>query len=416
MSSGQRRGRAYAIAAGTLGWTLDAFDFFSVVFVLDVLAQHFGVGKASIVFTITLTLALRPVGAVIFGILADRYGRRKPLMAVVAYFSLIEVLSGLAVNFPMFLVLRALFGIGMGGYWGVGASLAMESAPVKRRGLISGLLQGGYPVGYLLSAIAARTILPAWGWRSMFWAGLLPAAITLYVAFKAPEPEAWKQHHVPSVAGIVRIAAENWRRFAYLLLLIGLMMFLSHGTQDLYPDFLKTTRHFSANVAAEVAMIYNLGAVLGTILVGYSSEWLGRRRSMMMALVLCGLVIPAWAFGTSLVLLTAGALLLQLGVQGTWGVIPAHLNELSPDAARSLFPGLVYQLGSLVGSPANSIEYALRNRFGYEWALAAFEGFTIVALFFIFAVGPEQKGKNFLKEPLAVEVEPVGSPALRGSQ
>lgn len=412
MPDAQRSGRAYAVAAGTLGWTLDAFDFFVVVFLLDILAQHLRVGKASIVFTITLTLALRPVGAVIFGILADRYGRRKPLMAVVAYFSLIEVLSGLAVNFPMFLALRALFGIGMGGYWGVGASLAMESTSIKRRGLVSGVLQGGYPVGYLLAAIAARTILPAWGWRTMFWAGLLPAAITLYVTFKAPEPEAWKQHQVPSVTGIIRIAAENWRRFVYLLLLIGLMMFLSHGTQDLYPDFLKTVRHFSSNVAAELAMIYNVGAVLGTVLIGYSSEWLGRRKSMMMALVLCSLVIPAWAFGRSLVLLAVAAFLLQLGVQGTWGVIPAHLNELSPDAARSLFPGLVYQLGSLLGSPANSIEYTLRNRLGYEWALTAFEGFTIVALFFVFALGPEHKGKSFLKEPLTVEVEPAASGAL----
>ncbi|HXJ93459.1 MAG TPA: MFS transporter [Terriglobia bacterium] len=404
-----QRGRAYAIAAGTLGWTLDAFDFFAVVFLLDTLARHFGVAKASIVFTLTLTLALRPLGAVLFGTLADRYGRRKPLMAVVAYFSLIEVLSGLAPNFPIFLALRALFGIGMGGYWGVGASLAMESTSIKRRGLVSGLLQGGYPVGYLLSAIATRTILPAWGWRSMFWAGLLPAAITLYVTFKAPEPEAWKQHQVPSVSGILRIAAENWRRFVYLLFLVGLMMFLSHGTQDLYPDFLKTVRHFSSNAAAEVAMIYNVGAVLGTVLIGYSSEWLGRRKSMMAALVLCSLVIPAWAFGTSLVALTVAAFLLQLGVQGTWGVIPAHLNELSPDAARSLFPGLVYQLGSLVGSPANTIEYALRNRLGYEWALLAFEGFTIIALFFVFAFGPEQKGKSFLKEPLAVGVETAAS-------
>jgi MFS transporter, SHS family, lactate transporter len=412
MSSAQRSGRAYAIAAGTLGWMLDAFDFFVVIFLLDSLARHFEVAKSSIVFTITLTLALRPVGAVVFGILADRYGRRKPLMAVMAYFSLIEVLSGLAVNFPMFVVLRGLFGIGMGGYWGIGASLAMESAPVERRGLISGVLQGGYPVGYLLSAIAARLILPAWGWRPMFWAGLLPAAITLYITSKAPEPEAWKQHQIPSVGGIIRVAAGNWRRFAYLLLLLTLMMFLSHGTQDLYPDFLKTALHFSANVAADVAMIYTLGALLGTLVVGHSSELLGRRRVMMLALVLSVLAIPTWAFGTGLVTVAAGAFVLQVGVQGMWGVIPAHLNELSPDAVRSLFPGLVYQLGSLFGSPANSVEYALRNRLGYEWALTAFVGFTIGALFFVFAFGPEQKGKSFLKEPLTVEVEPAASGVL----
>jgi len=389
----------FAVAAGTLGWMLDAFDFFVVVFLLDALAAHFAVSKSSIVASIALTLAMRPLGAALFGLLADRYGRRKPLMAVVAYFSLIEVLSGLAPNFTVFLALRGLFGIGMGGYWGVGASLAIESAPVERRGLASGLLQGGYPIGYLLAAVAARLILPAWGWRPMFWAGLIPAAITLYITSKAREPEAWRHHHLPSVAGLIRVAAQHWRSFSYLLLLLTLMMFLSHGTQDLYPDFLKSAHHLSANAAAYIAMIYNVGAVLGTILIGYSSEHLGRRGGIIMALLLCIVMIPAWAFGRNLALLVGGAFLMQAGVQGAWGVIPAHLNELSPDAVRSLFPGLVYQLGSLLGSPANNIEYALRDRLGYGWALTAFEGFTIAALIVVFALGPERKGRSFLKEP-----------------
>jgi MFS transporter, SHS family, lactate transporter len=388
----------FAVAAGTLGWMLDAFDFFVVVFLLDALAAHFGVAKSSIVLTITLSLAIRPVGAAIFGVLADRYGRRKPLMAVVAYFSLIEVLSGLAPNFAVFLVLRVLFGIGIGGYWGVGASLAMESAPVERRGFISGLLQGGYPAGYLLAAVAARLILPAWGWRPMFWSGLILAGVTLFIASKAHEPEAWKQHHLPNVKGLFRVAAEHWRSFAYLVLLLTLMMFLSHGTQDLYPDFLKSAHHLSSNVAAYVAMIYNAGAVLGTILVGYGSERLGRRGGIIAALLLCAVMIPAWAFGSSLAVLILGAFLMQAGVQGAWGVIPAHLSELSPDSVRSLFPGLVYQLGGLLGSPANNIEYALRNRLGYAWALTAFEGFTIAVLMLTFALGPERKGRSFLKE------------------
>jgi SHS family lactate transporter-like MFS transporter len=397
-SAGGPHGPGFAVAAGTLGWMLDAFDFFVLVFLLDTLTEHFGVAKTSVVTSITLTLAVRPVGAALFGLLADRYGRRKPLMAVVAYFSIIEVLSGLAPNFAVFLVLRALFGIGMGGFWGVGASLAMESAPVKRRGLISGVLQGGYPAGYLLAAIAARLILPAWGWRPMFWAGLIPAAITLYVAYKAPEPEAWRQHHVPSISGLIRMTAQHWRSFVYLLFLLTLMMFLSHGTQDLYPDFLKNAHHFKPNLAAYTAMIYNAGAVVGTILFGYSSERLGRRGGIILALILCTTVIPAWAFGNSLAVLIAGSFLMQAGVQGAWGVIPAHLNELSPDAVRSLFPGLVYQLGALLGSPANSIEYALRDRLGYAWALTSFEGFTIAALIVVFLLGPERKGRSFLKE------------------
>ena len=400
----QSPGPGYAVAAGTLGWALDAFDFFVVVFLVDALAAHFRVAKSSIIWTLTATLAMRPIGALLFGLVADRYGRRKPMMAAVAYFSLIEVLSGLAVNFPMFLTLRALYGIGMGGYWGVGASMAMESAPTHRRGLLSGLLQGGYPAGYLLAAIAARAILPVWGWRPMFWAGLLPAAITLYITYRAPESEAWRQHLKPSFGAIVRVVLDHRQSFLYLLLLITLMIFLSHGTQDLYPDFLKTAHHIAPNVVAYLAMVYNVGAVLGTVLVGHSSERLGRRRGIIFSLALCLLVIPAWAFGHGLVMLGAGAFLMQAGVQGAWGVIPVHLNELSPDAARSLFPGLIYQLGVLFGSPTNTIEYALRSRLGYEWALAAFEGFTILILMVMFALGPERKGKSFLKEPAEAEV------------
>jgi len=395
--------RGYAVAAGTLGWALDAFDFFVVVFMVDALAAHFQVAKSSVIWTLTATLAMRPLGALLFGLVADRYGRRKPMMAAVAYFSLIEVLSGLAVNFPMFLALRALYGIGMGGYWGVGASMAMESSPPHRRGLLSGLLQGGYPAGYLLAAVAARVILPIWGWRPMFWAGLLPAAITLYITYRAPESEAWRQHRQPSFGAIVRVVLDHRGSFGYLLLLLTLMIFLSHGTQDLYPDFLKNAHHMTPSVVAYLAMLYNLGAVLGTVFVGHSSERLGRRRGIVVSLTLCLLVIPAWAFGYSLAMLAAGAFLMQAGVQGAWGVIPAHLNELSPDAARSLFPGLIYQLGVLFGSPTNTIEYALRSRLGYEWALAVFEGCTILILILMFALGPERKGKSFLKEPVEAD-------------
>src|ERR1700680_1066641 len=393
-------GRGYAIAAGILGWTLDAFDFFVVVFMVDILASHFQVAKSAIILSIGATLAMRPVGSVLFGMLADRYGRRKPLVTVVAYFSLIELLSGLALNYPMFLILRLLYGIGMGGFWGVGASLTLESAPTRWRGLLSGLLQGGYPLGYLLAAVAARLILPAWGWRAMFWAGLIPAAITIFVTYLSPESAAWKEHLVPSMSGITRVMWEHRKGFAYLVLTLTLMICLSHGTQDLYPDFLKTAHHISPNVVAYLAMIYNIGALLGTISVGAISERLGKRARILCSLGICALVIPLWAFGHSLAILAAGAFLMQVGVQGAWGVIPAHLNELSPDAVRSLFPGFIYQLGVLFGSPTNTIEYVLRDRVGYQWALTIFEGCTIVALVIVFALGPERKGKDFFRKTM----------------
>ncbi len=394
-----RGSQAYAVSASALGWTLDAFDFFVVVFLVDTLAAHFSVQKSAVIWTITATLAMRPAGALLFGLFADRYGRRKPLMAVVIYFSVIELLSGFAPNYSTFFVLRALYGIGMGGYWGVGVSLAMESAPTRWRGTLSGVLQSGYSIGYLLAALAARLVLPAWGWRAMFWVGLAPALLTLYITSKASESEAWKQHRVPSMGAIVQIVLDHRRSFAYLLLMLTLMTCLSHGTQDLYPDFLKTAHGISPSVVAYVAMFYNLGAVMGAIMFGHISERLGRRRAIIVALALSLVMIPAWAFGVSITTLATGAFLMQVGVQGAWGIMPAHLNELSPDAVRSLFPGFVYQLGVLFGSPTNTIEYAIRNKLGYEWAMTVFECATIVLLMIVFALGSERKGKSFLRYP-----------------
>src|SRR5580693_2131691 len=332
-------GAHHAVLAGFLGWTLDAFDFFIVVFLFDTLAHQFGVSKKEIVLTTTATLAMRPVGALLFGLLADRYGRRIPLMANVIYFSIVEVLCGFAPNFTVFLVLRALFGIGMGGEWGVGASLAMEAAPVRWRGVLSGILQSGYSIGYLLAAMAARFLLPAWGWRPMFWIGALPALLALYIRTKVPESEAWKQHRAASTGQVLRIAAREWKRFLYLVLLMTFMMFLSHGTQDLYPDFLQEVHHVSAVVRANIAIFYNIGAVVGAIAFGHLSQVAGRRKGMIAALGICLVIIPLWAFGGSLAVLIIAPFVMQMGVQGAWGVIPVHLNEMSADATRGLMPG-----------------------------------------------------------------------------
>ncbi len=261
-----------AVLAGFLGWTLDAFDFFVVVFLIDTLAQHFGVPKKDIVRTMTATLAMRPVGAVIFGLLSDRYGRRIPLMCNVIYFSVIELLCGFAPNYTFFFVMRALFGIGMGGEWGVGASLAMEAAPARWRGILSGILQSGYSIGYLLAAIAARFLLPVWGWRAMFWVGALPALLALYIRTNVPESEAWKQHRAATTGEVLRTVGREWKRFAYLVVLMTFMMFLSHGTQDLYPDFLQEVHNVTAAARANIAMLYNVGAVLGAIVFGQLSQ------------------------------------------------------------------------------------------------------------------------------------------------
>jgi MFS transporter, SHS family, lactate transporter len=391
-------GTHHALLAGFLGWTLDAFDFFVIVFLYDTLAREFSVSKKAIVLTTAATLALRPVGALLFGLLADRYGRRIPLMVNVIYFSVVEVLCGFAPNYTVFFVLRALFGVGMGGEWGVGASLAMEAAPPRWRGILSGILQGGYPMGYLLASVAARFVLPTLGWRWMFWLGALPALLALYIRTKVPESQAWVQHRAGSMSEVVRVVASQWKRFGYLVILMTFMMFLSHGTQDLYPDFLKEVHRLSQSQVANIAILYNCAAIVGAILFGAFSQKVGRRKGMLAALGLCLMIIPLWAFGDGVLAVVVAPVLLQMGVQGAWGVIPVHLNELAADAARGLMPGLTYQLGILLASPTNSIQYALRERFGYSWALASFETVTIVSLALLLWWGAEAHGKSFVRE------------------
>lgn len=389
------------VSAGILGWVLDAFDFFVVIFLLGNLASSFHVGKADIVYTLTLTLATRPLGALIFGSLADRYGRRLPLIGCVLFFSITTIFCGLTRSYLVFLALRGLYGIGMGGYWGIGASYTMEAAPRRRRGIISGIMQAGYPVGYLLAAVATETVAPALGWHSLFFVGsAITVAIVLLVVL-APESDTWKLHRTASLGKIFRTLFQHGRIFGYLLLVMAAMSCLSHGTQDLYPDFLRSipkihmARLLGMQSLYGIPIVYNIAAIIGALVFGQVSERIGRKRSMMLAMVVCMAAIPAWAFGDTVLALALGSCFMQAGVQGAFGVIPAHLNELAPDAVRSLFPGFVYQLGVLVASPAVTVEFALRDRLGYPWALTLFEATVIVALLVIFAVGPERTGRDF---------------------
>ena len=365
---------------------------------LDALAQQFHVSKRDIILSITGTLAMRPLGALIFGMMADRYGRRRPLMANVIFFSTVELLCGFAPNFTVFFILRMLFGIGMGGEWGVGASLAMEHAPVKWRGVLSGILQSGYSNGYLLAAIAARVMLPNFGWRAMFWVGGIPALLALYIRTKVPESEAWQQHRVARTIDGPKIAMQHKRLVLYMIALMFLMNCLSHGTQDLYPDFLKHGHGIAANTVAYVTMFYNVGAVVGAVIFGLSPNASAAATACCAALALSLLVMPAWAFGETLIVLALGAFVMQMGVQGAWGIIPVHLNELSPDAVRGLLPGFTYQIGILLAALTPTVEFALRDRLGYAWALTAFELIVIAALVLMLVFGTERRGRSFVDD------------------
>jgi len=326
-----------ALIASFLGWTLDAFDFFVLVFAVPTIAEEFHVDLPEIAKTIAVTLAFRPVGAFIFGLLADRYGRRLPLMLDLVFYSVVEVLSGLAPDYKTFLILRALFGIGMGGEWGVGASLAMEKVPPKWRGVLSGILQEGYAVGYLLAACCYFFVFPKWGWRPMFFIGGLPALLALFVRFKVKESAVWERTRPPNWSGVGRAIVSQWKLFLYLSCLMMMMNFASHGTQDMYPTFLKLERGFSPRQVAVIVVIYNIGALVGGILFGLYSDRFGRRRGMATAFLLATVMIPLWAYAQNTPLLVLGAFLMQFMVQGAWGVIPAHITELSPDSINAVF-------------------------------------------------------------------------------
>ncbi len=385
-----RPDHVHAVIASFLGWTLDAFDFFLVVFVLTDIAKELGKTKAQMALAISLTLAMRPVGALIFGLVADRYGRRLPLMVDLVFFSVVEVLSGLAPSYGSFLVLRMLFGIGMGGEWGVGASLAMEKAPPRLRGVLSGLLQEGYAAGYLLAAICYLFVFPHWGWRPMFFIGGLPALLAVYVRMGVRESEVWERSRSESWSHLGRAIVSHWRIFLYIFAMMTMMNFVSHGTQDMYPTFLKVERGFGERTVSYVAIFYNVGAILGGLVVGRYSDRVGRRRAMVTALLLAIVAIPLWAYAPTTALLLLGAFVLQFMVQGAWGVVPAHINELAPDSVRGFLPGFAYQCGVAVAGTIAYVEAVFAARFSYASAMAltAVTVFALAAI--VIALGRER--------------------------
>ena len=398
--------RAVFLAA-LLGWALDAFDFFLLTFVLKDIAREFSapghaVKVSDVSLAITLTLAARPVGALVFGRLADHFGRRPILMIDVALYSVLAIASAFSPNLTVLLILRCLFGFAMGGEWGIGASLALESIPAKSRGVVSGILQEGYPMGYFLAAIA-NLFLPQVGWRGLLALGAVPALLILYIRRNVPESPAWENARANAQAKgekhghFLAAMRGQWKLLAYVVVMMTAFNFFSHGTQDLYPTFLRVQHGFSPGVITALTVVLNLGAIVGGLIFGALSERIGRRRAIVLAALIALPIIPLWAFSSTPLMLGAGAFLIQIAVQGAWGVVPAHLNELSPEGARGAFPGFAYQLGNLFAA-ANAViqaRIAESHHDNYGLALAVVCGIVAVLVAVFVGFGPEAKGRAF---------------------
>ncbi|MEU6254466.1 MFS transporter [Streptomyces sp. NPDC047043] len=396
-ATGLTKDQRNAFVAAYLGWAMDAFDYFLVVLVYSEIADDFHVSLTDMAFLTTATLMMRPVGALLFGMWADRRGRRLPLMVDVVFYSIVGFACAFAPNYAVLLVLRLLYGIGMGGEWGLGAALAMEKIPAERRGFWSGLLQSGYSLGYLLAAVAFFGIEPAFGWRGLFAFSLVPALVALWVRTRVEESEVWEKsvrlNRTPAYQ-VFRNPAVL-KRFVYLVALMTAFNWMSHGTQDVYPTFVKKGLGLSPDTAIAIAVVYNIGAIIGGALLGAFSEKLGRRRTIMIAAAGGLVVVPFFVLSTMVGWLMLSSFLMQMCVQGAWGVIPAHLTEMSPDAVRGFYPGVTYQLGNLIAALNLPIQEAIAERHGYPSAMAWTVIPALTAVIVLSAVGKEAKGIRF---------------------
>ena len=481
--SGWTREQKGAVVAAYLGWMLDAFDFFLMVFVFRDIAMEFNVAIPDVAVAVVLTLAMRPIGAFIFGRAADRYGRRPTLAAVILCYSALAFASGFATSLTMLLILRALFGIAMGGEWGVGASLAMETIPAKARGIVSGILQAGYPTGYLVASVVYGLLYPYIGWRGMFMIGIAPGLLAFWILRSVKESPEWTPkpalgndsiatltaygrliiyavllwvgaglyvdqpalaavcvaipivvslflasrdpgvwieffavigllavdyfsvvtHSIPTIMAVIYNVAgvlagvflkSHWRIGLYAVLLMTGFNFFSHGTQDLYPTFLLVQQKFTPGTVSVLAVIYNLGAIFGSLSFGSLSERIGRRRAIVIAALISLPIIPLWAFAGTPMWLAVGSFLMQFMVQAAWGIVPVHLNELSPPEVRGTFPGFVYQLGNLLASVNATIQagYATDHANDYGTALAIVAACAAIAIALLVGFGIERKG------------------------
>lgn len=397
---GLQRKQVHSIWASYLGWTLDAFDFFLLVFMLSAIAKEYGTDIKTVSEATFLTLAARPFGAFAFGWMADRFGRRPIMMIVILLFSLFSFASAFAWSIASLFVIRTLFGFCMGGEWGIGASLVMESIPIKLRGPVSGLLQSGYPTGYFLASLVYFLLFDAIGWRGLFMVGIAPAILVFLIRMHVEESPAFEKRRHERPANPLRELKKHWKIALYVVVLMTAFNFFSHGTQDIYPTFLKEQHKFDTHMVGLLAMVGNAGAIVGGISFGIWSERIGRKRAIIIASLLALPVIPLWAFSATPLMLGLGAFLIQVAVQGAWGIVPVHLNELSPPLVRGMFPGFAYQLGNLIASRNLPIQASIAQSHGgnFGLAMAIVAGITVVVLVVWTAIGPERTDVDFLTE------------------
>lgn len=383
--------------ASFLSWTLDAFDFFILVFLLSDIAAAFHVGMEQVTLAILLTLAVRPIGALLFGRAAEKYGRRPILMVNILFFSIFELLSAAAPSLTTFLVLRVLYGVAMGGIWGVASSLAMETIPDRSRGLMSGIFQAGYPFGYLLAAVVYGSLFELVGWRGMFVIGSIPIVLLPFIYFKVPESPVWlaARERKESTA-LLPVLKSHWKLCIYLVLLMAAFNFFSHGTQDMYPAFLKIQHGFDPKTVSIIAISYNIASIIGGVFFGVLSEKIGRKKAIIIAAALALPVIPLWAFSGGSLMLGIGAFLMQFMVQGAWGVIPTYLNELVPANTRAVLPGFVYQLGNLIASVNATLQATIAESHGqnYGLAMAIIAGSVAVVIIVLISFGRDTQGAS----------------------
>jgi SHS family lactate transporter-like MFS transporter len=391
------------VLAAYLGWTLDAFDFFLLTFVIKDIAKEFGVGVPEVAYALFLTLAMRFIGAFVFGRIGDRWGRKPALMLDIVCYSVIGAAAAFSPNLTIFLILRALFGVAMGGEWGLGSSLAMESIPPQARGLVSGVLQCGYPSGFLLASIAygllyGRTFGDfTFGWRPLFLLSVLPAFVTFFIRAAVPESPAFEAaQKVERRSGLWETIQSNWGLVLYSVVMMMAFNLFSHGTQDLYPTFLQKQLGFDAPTVSLITIVGNLGAIAGGLSFGFISEKIGRVNAITVATLIALPALPLWAFSTTPMMLAAGAFVMQIAVQGAWGVVPAHLNELSPGAVRATLPAFVYQAGNFLASYNGPFQAKLAEASGgdYSYALALVAGVVALALIAIIRFSPEKRGQT----------------------